>query len=218
MNKSIELKADNPKNARYYSGEISILKQNSSRKLEVDNGKTFMEKAKLILSQLNQKDGRKGELTMLLSELNIEYASEDIFDFSKYFKDTNYARVSLYKGGCYLVLTNFGRDFLKSEEGSKTETNSTLSLNVRIQVPLELELDEKDKISNLIREDNLIELIELLEKNRTEPEFISQLNLIGGRLAELEKSKENGTVSRDQFISEKNRIRESLLRLCNTNV
>lgn len=134
LDESLKIKADNVPNARYYSGEILRLKENPpNRKNETQNLR-FIDKAKMVLQKLKEKPERKGDLAELLSELKIDYIPDDINEYANYFKETNYARASLSKDGCYLFLTNTGLDYIAEIGNKNVITGSTITAGGNVHI------------------------------------------------------------------------------------
>jgi hypothetical protein len=70
------------------------------------------------------------------------------------------------------------------------------------------------KVIQLIGKDNLEEAIESLKTSFNNSSMFPDLILLMSRLAELEKSNNRGIISREEFSTEKNKIRVSLMQTC----
>jgi len=75
----------------------------------------FEEKIIAILKYLKSADQRKGELSSILDNLNIEFIDNDLSEFRKYFRNSEFVSyVDMAKRRMILTLNQIGLDYVNS--------------------------------------------------------------------------------------------------------
>lgn len=128
----IIVKTDEAQHARYYARRIDQF-----RKIpETLNKVSFEEKAKKVLQELKNLPGHRGELKSILKKIDPSYLDSEIRDFKEYFEANKYARVTLSKDDCPIIMTGPGSDFAQD---SSIDSSDHLE-----ESPLEGEPKRKD--------------------------------------------------------------------------
>lgn len=95
---------------------------------------TFIEKIRLIFTELSQRPDRRGDLEAILKLLEVPYISSDLSEFIDYFKSSGFVDTRfITKDGIDIILRQSGLDYLYSSE------KNTDKLKINIQERKEYE-------------------------------------------------------------------------------
>jgi hypothetical protein len=109
LDNPIIIETDEIQHAKYYASRIDRFTKIPGTVNEVP----FKDKAKKVLQELRNMPKNRGELKSILKKLDLSYLDSEMKDFKEYFEAKKYARVTLSKDDCPIVLTGIGSDFVQ---------------------------------------------------------------------------------------------------------